>query len=32
MCNEQREVYEIEQARSQQKYLDDIFMARRHRG
>lgn len=32
MFNEQREVYEIEQARSQQKYLDDIFMARRHRG
>jgi flagellar export protein FliJ len=29
--NEQRDAYEVEQARSQQKYLDDIFMARRHR-
>jgi flagellar export protein FliJ len=31
MFNEQRDAYEVEQARSQQKYLDDIFMARRHR-
>jgi flagellar export protein FliJ len=31
MFNEQRDVYEVDQARSQQKYLDDIFMARRHR-
>jgi hypothetical protein len=29
--NEQREAYEIHQARVEQKYLDDIFMARRHR-
>jgi flagellar export protein FliJ len=31
MFNDQHDAYEIEQARSQQKYLDDIFMARRHR-
>jgi len=31
MQREQRSVYELEQARAQQKYLDDIFMARRHR-
>jgi flagellar FliJ protein len=31
MRNEQRDAFEVEQARSQQKYLDDIFMARRHR-
>jgi flagellar export protein FliJ len=31
MLNEQRSVYQLEQARTQQKYLDDIFMARRHR-
>lgn len=30
--HEQRDAYEVEQTRSQQKYLDDIFMARRHRG
>jgi hypothetical protein len=32
MFKEQRDAYEVEQARAQQKYLDDIFMARRHRG
>jgi flagellar export protein FliJ len=31
MFNEQRNAYDVEQARSEQKYLDDIFMARRHR-
>jgi flagellar FliJ protein len=31
MRNEKRDAYELENARSQQKYLDDIFMARRHR-
>jgi len=31
MLHEQRSAYELEQARTQQKYLDDIFMARRHR-
>jgi flagellar export protein FliJ len=31
LSNEQRDVYEVEQARFEQKYLDDIFMARRHR-
>jgi flagellar biosynthesis chaperone FliJ len=28
---EQRSAYELEQARAQQKFLDDIFIARRHR-
>jgi flagellar export protein FliJ len=32
MLNEQREEYAREQARTQQKYLDDIFIARRQRG
>ena len=32
MSNKQRDVYEQEQARAQQKSLDDIFIARRHRG
>ena len=31
MFREQREVYEREQERVQQRSLDDIFMARRHR-
>lgn len=31
MLEEQREAYEREQARNQQKQLDDLFMARRHR-
>ena len=31
MLQQQRTVYEQEQVRTQQKYLDDIFMARRHR-
>jgi flagellar FliJ protein len=31
MSNQQRDIYEQEQARSEQKTLDDIFMARRHR-
>ena len=31
MSNKQRDVYEQEQARAQQKSLDDIFIARRHR-
>ena len=31
LFNEQRDLYEVEQARLKQKYLDDIFMARRHR-
>jgi len=31
MLEEQREAYEQEQARNQQKQLDDLFMARRHR-
>jgi flagellar FliJ protein len=30
LFNEQRDAYEMEQARGEQKYLDDIFMARRH--
>ena len=29
--HEQRDAYEQERARTEQKYLDDIFMARRHR-
>jgi len=28
---EKRELYDLDQTRAQQKYLDDIFMARRHR-
>lgn len=31
MSDKQRDVYEQEQARRQQKSLDDIFIARRHR-
>jgi flagellar export protein FliJ len=31
MLQEQREAYEQEQARQQQKQVDDMFMARRHR-
>ena len=31
LFNEQRDMYEVEQVRAQQKYLDDIFMGRRHR-
>jgi hypothetical protein len=31
MKREQRAAYELEQVRTQQKLLDDIFMARRHR-
>jgi flagellar export protein FliJ len=31
MSNKQRDIYEQEQARAQQKSLDDIFIARRHR-
>jgi hypothetical protein len=31
MFNEQRDAYDVEHARGEQKYLDDIFMARRHR-
>jgi flagellar export protein FliJ len=31
LANEQRAAYELADARTQQKYLDDIFMARRHR-
>ena len=31
MKRDQRNVYELEQARTQQKSLDDLFMARRHR-
>jgi flagellar export protein FliJ len=31
MRNRQREAYLLEQTRMQQKYLDDIFIARRHR-
>jgi flagellar biosynthesis chaperone FliJ len=31
LFNQQRDVYEVEQVRAEQKYLDDIFMARRHR-
>jgi flagellar biosynthesis chaperone FliJ len=31
LFNEQRALYEVELARFEQKYLDDIFMARRHR-
>ena len=31
MSNKQRDLYEQEQARTQQKSLDDIFIARRHR-
>jgi flagellar FliJ protein len=32
LFNEQRNAYEVEQTRAQQKYLDDIFIARRQRG
>lgn len=32
MLNQQREAYELEQVRMEQKQLDDIFVARRHRG
>jgi flagellar FliJ protein len=31
LFKEQRDAYEVEQTRAQQKYLDDIFMGRRHR-
>jgi flagellar export protein FliJ len=31
MSNKQRDIYEQDQARAEQKTLDDIFMARRHR-
>jgi flagellar export protein FliJ len=31
LFHEQRDAYEIEQSRREQKYLDDVFMARRHR-
>lgn len=31
MFNEQRDIYEKESTRTQQKQLDDIFIARRHR-
>jgi len=31
MLRAQRSAYELEQARTQQKYIDDIFIARRHR-
>ena len=31
MFKAQRDAYEVDQARAQQKYLDDIFMSRRHR-
>jgi flagellar FliJ protein len=31
MKRDQRNAYELEQARTQQKSLDDLFMARRHR-
>jgi flagellar FliJ protein len=31
MKNEQRNAYELQQARTQQKSLDDLFIARRHR-
>jgi flagellar FliJ protein len=31
LANEQRSAYELAETRAQQKYLDDIFMARRHR-
>jgi flagellar export protein FliJ len=31
LSNQQRDLYEQEQARGEQKSLDDIFMARRHR-
>jgi flagellar FliJ protein len=31
MAAEQRSAYELEQARKQQKFLDEIFMARHHR-
>lgn len=31
LFNEQRNAYEVEQTRAQQKYLDDIFIARRQR-
>jgi flagellar export protein FliJ len=31
MAAEQRSAYELEQARAQQKFLDDIFIGRRHR-
>jgi flagellar FliJ protein len=32
LFNEQRDAYEVDQTRAQQKYLDDIFIARRQRG
>jgi flagellar FliJ protein len=32
LFNEQRNAYEVEQTRAQQKYLDDIFIARRQHG
>lgn len=32
MYKEQHDAYEVTQVRVQQKFLDDIFMARRHRG
>ena len=32
LFKEQRSAYEVEQTRAQQKYLDDIFIARRQRG
>ena len=31
LANEQRTAYELAEARAQQKYLDDIFIARHHR-
>jgi hypothetical protein len=31
MLEKQREAYDQEQSRQQQKQLDDMFMARRHR-
>jgi flagellar export protein FliJ len=31
MSNQQRDLYELDQGRAEQKSLDDIFMARRHR-
>jgi flagellar export protein FliJ len=32
LFNKQRDAYEVEQTRAQQKYLDDIFIGRRQRG
>jgi flagellar FliJ protein len=32
LADEQRAAYELAEARAQQKYLDDIFIARHHRG